>query len=456
MHLNHLLALLLTPVCAFGAFKAGVAKRVVTPDLKSAPAYIAGFDNGRAATAVHDDLWARCVAFEAGNQVVLCGVDSIGLFFDDVAKVRQLVKAKHPAAQVVVAVTHVHEAPDTMGLWGKQMGVSGINEDYNALVVSNTAAAAIEALDSLQPARIRAAQADPPSFKEFYDDSRPPFVIDSAITAIALETPKGVRIATLIHWTNHPEALGSKNTLITSDFVHYLRDEIERSGGATCVFLNGAIGGMMSPLGAAIKDFETGQPAPKDTFRFAESVGRPAARIALAALKPAKPIKADTLSYRESEVTIPVANKNYLMASAAGLFKGRKAMGGDPPVTRTPVGLFTISAKGKPAIQAAMIPGELFPELSLGRILRDPNADFPNAPLEPGIKSDILTAPIRIVVGLANDEIGYIIPKAQWDQQPPYTFGAAKQWYGEVNSVGPEAAPLIIQAVQALAQEPRR
>lgn len=456
MHINRVLALFLTPICAFGAFRAGAGKRTVTPDLKSGPAYIAGFDNGRAATGVHDDLWARCVAFEAGSQVVLCGVDSIGLFFDDVAKVRQRVKAKHPAAQVVVAVTHSHETPDTMGLWGSQRGVSGINEEYNALIVRNTAAAAIDALDSLQPARIRAAQADPPSFKEFYDDSRPPFVTDSAITAIALETPKGARIATLIHWTNHPEALGSDNTLITSDYVHYLRDEIEKSGGATCVFLNGAIGGMMSPLGAAVRDFETGQPAPKDTFRFAESVGRPAARAALAALKPAKPINPDSLSYRETEVTIPVANKNYLMASAAGIFKGRKAMGGDPPVTRTPVGLLTISAQGKPAIQAAIIPGELYPELSLGRISRDPNADFPDAPFEPGIKSDILTAPIRMVVGLANDEIGYIIPKAQWDLQPPYTFGAAKQWYGEVNSVGPEAAPLIIQAVRSLAGEPRR
>ena len=456
MHLNHLLALVLTPVCALAAFNAGVAKRTVTPDLNAAPAYIAGFDNGRTATGVHDDLWARCIALEAGNQVVLCAVDSIGLFFDDVANIRQLVKAKHPAAQVVVAVTHVHEAPDTMGLWGAQRGVSGINEAYNALIVRNTAAAAIDALDSLQPARIRAAQANPPSLNQFYDDSRPPFVIDSAITAIALETPKGARIATLIHWTNHPESLGSKNTLITSDYVHYLRDEVERSGGATCLFFNGAIGGMMSPLDAPIKDYETGQLAPVDSFRFAESVGRPAARIALSALKSAKPIKADNVSYRESEVAIPVANKNYLMASAAGIFKGRKPMGGDPPVTRTPVGLVEISASGKPAIQAAMIPGELYPELSLGRISRDPNADFNDAPLEPGIKSDILSAPIRIVVGLANDEIGYIIPKAQWDQLPPYTFGAAKQWYGEVNSVGPEAAPVIIQAIGALAREPRR
>ena len=28
---------------------------------------------------------------------------------------------------VIVVSTHVHEGPDTMGLWGPQMGVSGID-----------------------------------------------------------------------------------------------------------------------------------------------------------------------------------------------------------------------------------------------------------------------------------------------------------------------------------------
>ena len=54
------------------------------------------------------------------------------------------------------------------------------------------------------------------------------------------------------------------------------------------------------------------------------------------------------------------------------------------------------------------------------------------------------------IVTLANDEIGYIIPKAQWDEKPPYTFAAKKRWYGEVNAVGPDAAPLILDAFARL------
>jgi hypothetical protein len=61
-------------------------------------------------------------------------------------------------------------------------------------------------------------------------------------------------------------------------------------------------------------------------------------------------------------------------------------------------------------------------------------------------------APSRVrVVDLYEPGVdAYIIPKAQWDERPPFTFGAPKRWYGEVNSVGPDAAPLIIDAFSRL------
>ena len=55
-----------------------------------------------------------------------------------------------------------------------------------------------------------------------------------------------------------------------------------------------------------------------------------------------------------------------------------------------------------------------------------------------------------MVIGLANDEIGYIIPKRQWDEKPPYCYGRKKPQYGEINSLGPETAPLICQAFKDL------
>ncbi len=55
-----------------------------------------------------------------------------------------------------------------------------------------------------------------------------------------------------------------------------------------------------------------------------------------------------------------------------------------------------------------------------------------------------------MIVGLANDEIGYIIPKRQWDEKPPFCYGRTSAQYGEVNSLGPDTAPLICEAFRQL------
>jgi len=55
-----------------------------------------------------------------------------------------------------------------------------------------------------------------------------------------------------------------------------------------------------------------------------------------------------------------------------------------------------------------------------------------------------------MLFGLADDEIGYIIPKAEWDEKAPWLNNAPKRWYGEANSVGPDAAPMIAKTIQDL------
>ena len=56
-----------------------------------------------------------------------------------------------------------------------------------------------------------------------------------------------------------------------------------------------------------------------------------------------------------------------------------------------------------------------------------------------------------MMIGLANDEIGYIIPKRQWDEKPPFCYGRKKAQYGESNSLGPETAPILCKVFQELA-----
>jgi hypothetical protein len=428
---------------------AGAARLAVTPDLaRHFPIYIGGFGQNRIAAGVHDELWARCLALDDGwGPVVLCGVDSIGLFLEDVEAIRTQAKRRAPQIRyLLVAALHDHQAPDTMGLWGPAPLVSGIHDGYQAWLLERVALAAAQAVQSLRPARLQLAAVHRPELHSFLHDTRPPVVHDAELIVLRAQDRRGRTIATLVNWANHPEALGSRNTLLTADYPASLYSRLEERLGGVAVFLNGAVGGMQSPLGATVTDPHTGKPAEKDTFRFAQIIGHRVADLAADAVSKAPPVAIDRIEAREREVFVPLANKLYRAASAAGVFKGRKPLHTNGQDLKTLVGLIRFRNQNQPVLEMALVPGELYPELSVGGITRYPGADFPDAPEEPAIKK-AMSAPFRMLVGLANDEIGYILPRAEWDEQPPWLQNAPKRWYGEVNSVGSEAAPVIVKQV---------
>lgn len=55
-------------------------------------------------------------------------------------------------------------------------------------------------------------------------------------------------------------------------------------------------------------------------------------------------------------------------------------------------------------------------------------------------------------IGPANDEIGYIIPKSQWDVRKPFVY-RDKPYYGEEISLGAETAPLLYNELRFLLEE---
>ncbi len=429
----------------FAQTRAGAAKARITPDLKKyAPVFLAGFEHNRVATAIHDELYARCLALAAGEaRLVMCGVDSIGLMVDDVEKIRARARKQIGAnAEIMVAALHDHHAPDTMGLWGASVTESGINEAYNELVITRTVQAIVEAVRSARPATLKLASAHPPELDSFIFDERPPEVRDAEVIALSAQDSSGKPIGTLVNWANHPQTLGPNNTLVSADYPGYLYTRLEELEGGVAVFINGAVGGMQTPLGAQIPG------AQGDSFRKAEIIGRRVAEIASEALKSAAPVRVDRLEYREKSLSIPLANEDLTLARQAGLYKGRRAAD-TATASHTLVGLIRLADGRKPVLEVACIPGELYPELSVGGVVRYDGADFPDAPIEPPIKG-AMKAPFRMLFGLANDEIGYIIPKAEWDFQAPYLGGVSKRWYGEKESVGPEAAREIAGAFQEL------
>jgi hypothetical protein len=209
---------------------------------------------------------------------------------------------------------------------------------------------------------------------------------------------------------------------------------------------------MQSPLGATIKDPKTGENAPRESFRFAEVLGNRVVEIALDSIKRAQPAAIDSIEFRKKTISIPIANKGFVMAMEAGVFGGRKKPNADG-TDATEAGYVRLSGGGRAQLEIALIPGELYPELSVGGIQKYEGADYPDAPFEPAIKK-MMSAPYRMLFGLANDEIGYIIPKVEWDEKEPWLQNAKRRHYGEVNSVGPETAPIITKAMDELIKAP--
>lgn len=458
-----------------GDLRAGAAKAVITPDVHAATVYIAGYGQNRVATGVHDDLYARCLALGAGDQtLVVCAADLIGLFYDDVLKVREMVKAQAPeVTHLIVASTHVHEGPDTMGLWGPGPMQSGIDEKYMTLLREHIAEAAVQAVRRMQPARLTLGRDDDPLLALLQSDSRPPYVKDPYLFVMHLASADGKPIANLINWSDHPETLGSKNTEITADYPHWLCSNVETHLGGTAIFLNGSIGGLLSTNGnsVALQDPDTGKVAADNTWRKAELFGNTLGQLVERAVKGGEEVGVDSIEFRGATVFSPMHNDRFRAAGAAGLFGGRKPLYThgqlDPSVmekdvpgmgalkfatgqdTQTEVSYIRFLKAGQVAAEIVTVPGEIYPELVNGGITRYPGADFPDAPFEPSIREH-LKSKYQFIFGLANDELGYIIPKAEYDDQPPWLRDKKDRWYGEVNSAGPEIAGAVTRALVGL------
>ena len=99
------------------------------------------------------------------------------------------------------------------------------------------------------------------------------------------------------------------------------------------------------------------------------------------------------------------------------------------------------------------IPGELYPEIAVGGIENPLGADFEIAPVEVPPLRDALSGRVNLMVNLANDAIGYIIPKSEWDNEAPWIYGETEETYGESVSLGEETAPTLHERLMLLLKE---
>ena len=394
-----MLLLAATGAAIAGPLTAGVATAKITP---AAPGqFLAGYDSNRRAETVHDDVWCRAVALGDGQQTVVLAVcDLLGFMYPDALEMRSSVEGV-PADHVVLACTHVHSAPDVIGLWGPSPAQSGVDPAYLAFVKAQVTRCLNDAVRAMAPAQIGFASGI--SGPHTSINSNAPEVNDKAVDVMVVRGANGELLATLVNWACHPEVLNTPSRAVTSDLSHYLREELEGRVGGTALFFNGALGGMVTADCTA------------QTFAEAERIGRSVGATA-AELVAQAPMAADLkISVASKQIEVPLANPAFGLAFQAGVIRRpEKSL----ERLRTEVAAFSIG----PA-QFATCPGEALPAVGLTA-----KGMMPGRP--------------TFFFAVAQDELGYILP--------PEYFPLELYDYEVSMSVGPQVAPTVLAALAEL------
>ncbi len=412
--------------------------------------WMAGFHNRKPAQGVYDDLWARAMVLDDGyTRMAWVVLYAIGLFGCDVIDIRKDIPEELGIDYAIVSSTHTHSAPDLMGLWGPGNFRSGVDPEYMKYVKVQSVEAIKAAVSSIRPATFRFAS-DYNNAANMIIDTRNPVVINPEIRIMqAIDMETGGTIGTLVQWDNHPETIWSRNLLITSDFPHYLREGLEKGIyhndslvtpglGGVAIFATGNIGGLMTTSPKVFIECPfTSKTYLEPSFEKVRAQGLRLAQLTIGALNSeyATEMENGSITLRAKTIQLPLENRLFRLGAALGLFN--RGLSGWMKF-RSEISYWEMGP-------ASFLhhPGELYPEIADGGIESPEGQDFAIEPVEVPPLRHVMPGQYRFISGLSNDIIGYIIPKSQWDVKPPYTYGRDSRPYGEINSLGPDTAPML-------------
>jgi len=371
-------------LAAPGEFRAGVAVRDATPD--PLLPISGGAGPSAPATEVKSALTVRALVFEQGGErVAIVGADFLGFPGALCDRVRAQVQGI-PPENILIGSTHTHSAPDMYGFPDGQGGHSA-DLEYVALVVDRMAEAINEAVDNLQPAslKINTGEAEGKIAFNYYA----PQLYDPRCHVIQAIGEDGEAIATLINYAIHPEVLSSGGGILSPDLCGPLYDRIEKEGGGTAVFMNGALGGMVTadnrgPDGRSVRTWE-------ECVRIGTLLADEALRIVADA-----PIQENPRLYCAArDVTFDVDSEEIRMI--ASMSPVGMTMNPDNTVT-TQLNLVNIGNA-----QILTIPGEALPNIGY-YLKRNMNGEH------------------HFLFGLTNDAYGYIMAKVDWNSFRRYNY----------------------------------
>lgn len=421
-------------------FTAGFGKaRIVPPDLLRKKYYVAGYNCWNPAKGLLDIPHAHALWLDDNSgrgAVVFVSIDAVGLLNKDVNAVKASLAdflAETGCRNINIMCTHNHAGIDTMGLWGP-LPLTGRDPNYMEVVFEGIRTAVKKAYEDKRDASLYLGRVQ---VEGMQNDHRTPVVYSKTLTRLRFVPKDGSREIYFINFAAHSESLGGDNSLVSADFPCYLREEILSRTGAETVYCVGAIGGMISM--DRIGD---------DRVESTKQIGRNLAEFALSIKDETKLEPA--INFLRQEFYADVDNYVLMFGTKAGILKADRYAKKDSTygyALKTEMTYIEIDT-----LKMLLIPCEIFPELVFGGYLSsEESAEGKGPEVNPVPLTQIAGEEELLIFGLANDELGYVIPPNDFLLAPgiPYLDRVkdrlGRNHYEETNSMGPKTAPKIAE-----------
>ena len=385
-------------------FLAGAATRTINPEKDSL--YIAGGKANRTFIDVHDNIYVQAVVLSnSNNNLTILTFDCIGLLYPQLQEIRAKIKLELPsinAEHIVMSSTHTHAGPDVVGIWGKDLAHSGVNDKHMQLIVNRAVEAIKEAAEIRKPVSISYGTG---SFGEdWVKNISEPSELDRSVSIIKFSDSKGKNIAMLTNFACHPTIMDDASTAASSDYVWGYYKYLDSAQGGVNMFLQGAIGGWIQPEGVP------------HTYDYANYYGSSLGKYAHELTKNKSTSK--NIFFTSAKVNFPLANPSFQMLSKAGIIK--RDFG---KTVSSEIAYFTI---GDACF--ATHPGESSPALSLAT------------------KSLMNNTGPKFILGLSQDALGYIVKPSFFDMNNKIPHSE----YLTGMSIGPATMGIILSTLQML------
>jgi len=392
--------------------KCGVSKKDITPPSDVGAVQVAGYLTMMAPKFkdVHDPIHARAMVIADGNtKVALVSVECIGLLADFVDRVRDRLKAYgYKEREIYVFATHTHSGPDTMGLWGALIGMSGINWKYQFFLIEKIVEAVVEAEQNLEDIELYAVKSNLEKLIENYRDEKD---IQGDLILLKFMSDDKL-VGCLWTYTAQPIMTTRENLSISGDYPGLVCEMMEKEFGGVSLFGLG-ICGSQSPIYCE-QGFEKMELFVEEVFSEIKNIFPKAIKVEEAPIE-----------IRHRRVKIKLENPEFQLLFNIGVFERE---------VEDNHAISTISKLRIGDLHIVHIPGEPFPRL-FSKIIEE-NKDKK-----------------IIFISNSNDSIGYFIPLDQYGLKPQVWVDDIEngKFIGhETESVGSEAAEVVRKTVREL------